>query len=123
MSYAAATATAQRLLQRKGRRITLTRPGQGTIDEVAGTRTPGGDLTATFNVVGLPPGKSAEYQIGTLLGRVIEQFYMARVTGSLDPLPGDVIPWKGTTLKLIWVATYDPDASGAILHMAYGEAS
>lgn len=123
MSYAAATAAAKRLLGAKGKRVVLARAQQGAKDEVSGRRAAGSPLSATFNAVGLPPGKSAEYQIGTLLGRRILTFYMARVSGSIDPLPGDTLLWGSITYKIIWVATYDPDASGAIFHQAYGEAA
>lgn len=124
MSYAAATATAKRLLTAKGQRIIITRSGQGTADEIAGTRSAGTDMTGLFACVGLPPGKSAEFQIGSLIGREIVSFYLARVAGQIvNPLPGDTIPWGDRTYKIVWIATYDPDATGAILHQAYGEAA
>lgn len=122
MSYDNATATAKRLLARRGKRVTMTRPDQGAINEIAGTRASGGGSTSIFNCVGLPAnGRSAETRIGSLIDRKLQMFYMARVSGTLVPEPGDELPFGGKTWKLIWTATYNPDDSGPIFSEAYGE--
>lgn len=123
MAYDAQIALAKRLLGKKGKSIVLTRAGQGAIDPLAGSRAAGGDKTAVFFAVGLPPGKSADKEIGTLVNRNILEFYMARVSGSIDPLPGDLLPWNGKTWTVIYATTYDPDGSGnSIMTKAYAEA-
>lgn len=123
MGYAAQIALAKKLLGKKGRSLVLTRAGQGSIDAIAGTRADGGDKTAVFFAVGLPPGKSADKEIGTLVNRNIVEFYMARVSGSIDPQPGDMLPWNGKTYTVIYATSYDPDGSGqTIMTKAYGEA-
>lgn len=123
MSYAAATALAKRLLGKKGASIVLTRPHGGALNKLTGTRATGSDETAVFNCVALPPGKSAEKEIGTLVNRRLMEFHLARTSGTLEPEPGDVVPWKGRGWTLIWAAVYDPDAEGMVYAKAYGEVS
>lgn len=122
MSYAAQTALAKRLIGQKGRQLTVTRPNQGAFDEIAGTRAAGGAKTGIFKCVGFPPGKSAEREIGTLVNRKLQEFYLAWVSGTVTDLePGDIIPWKGVDWPVIWSATYDPDGNGVIFTKAYAE--
>lgn len=122
-SYASAMALAKRLIGKKGKAsITLTRPGTGAFDALEGERAAGSNSATTFAVVGLPPGPSATKEIGTLVDRSVLEFHMARLTGALEPEPGDKLPWKGKTYTLIWAANYDPDGSGLVYTKAYGEA-
>ena len=120
-AYDRARATAIRLLGKKGVTITLKRPNQGAPDPIAGSRATGGDKTATFKVLGLPPGRGADKEIGTLVNRRLKEFHMARTGGTLDPQPGDIIPWAGQDWPVIWTAVYDPDASGVVYAKAYAE--
>jgi hypothetical protein len=126
MSYSAQMATAKAVLGRRGARVTLQRKHQGAINAIAGTRAAGSTLTAIFNCVGLPlgasksRGKTASFTEGLIESNVL-QFYMARVSGSLDPEPGDIVPWGGKNYVLTWTATYDPDNSGTIFTSALGE--
>lgn len=122
MGYASAAALAVRLLGSKGKSVTVTRPGQGTVDPITGSRGTGADVTGTFNCVGLPPGQSAANEIGTLVGRNMLEFHLARTAGDLEPQPGDRIEWGAKTYVLFWAANYDPDASGLLYTKAYGEA-
>jgi hypothetical protein len=122
MGYASAAALARRLLGKKGKSVTITRTGQGTVDPVAGNRGAGADLTGTFNCVGLPPGPSAAKEIGTLVGRNMLEFHLARTAGDLEPQPGDRIEWGSKTYTLFWAANYDPDDSGLLYTKGYGEA-
>lgn len=121
MGYESAAAAARRILGRKGIKITLKRPGEGSVDEIAGTRSGGAETTTTFNCVGLPPGRSADKEIGTLINRRLMEFHLARVSGTLEPQPGDIITWNGVEWPLIWAAVYDPDTSGMLYAKAYGE--
>jgi hypothetical protein len=113
---------ARRLLTKKGKAVTITRDGQGAFDPLAGSMAAGGNSTAVFACVGLPPGKSAEFAIGSLVGRNLLEFHLARMSGALDPQPGDKLPWRGKTYTLVWAAVYDPDDTGAVYAKAYGEA-
>jgi hypothetical protein len=122
MGYASAAALARRLLGKKGKTITITRTGQGTIDPIAGRRGVGGDLTGTFKCVGLPPGPNASKEIGTLVDRRMLEFHLARTSGDLEPEPGDRIEWGTKTYVLFWAANYDPDDSQLVYTKAYGEA-
>jgi hypothetical protein len=123
VSYASSIATAKRLLGRKGKLVTVTRPGAGAIDEIAGTRSTGGSSSSSFYVVGLPTsGRTSEMRIGSLVNRKLQTFYMARASGTLDPEVGDLVPWVGKNWPLIWVGSYDPDGSGnTIFTEAYAE--
>jgi hypothetical protein len=122
MSYASAAALARCLLGKKGKAITITRTGQGTINAIAGSRGVAGDLTGTFKCVGLPPGPNASKEIGSLVDRRMMEFHLARTAGDLEPEPGDRIPWGTKTYTLIWAANYDPDDNGLVYSKAYGEA-
>lgn len=122
MSYAAAATLARTLLGRKGQSVTISREGQGLIDEISGTRSAGAPQLATFNCVGLPPGKGADKEIGSLIDRRLMEFHLARTSGSLEPQPGDIVPWGGRDWVIVWAAVYDPDASGMVYAKAYAEA-
>lgn len=120
--YAQVRATALALLRKKGKQVTVTR--RPTLkNEITGKLTAGAPLSSKFQGVGLPPGRNAERYIGTLVGKNILQFYLARESaGGIDPYPGDQIEWGGKTYTLVWAAQYDPDDSGVLFTEAYGEA-
>lgn len=120
-AYDAAAAAARRILGKKGRPVVMVRPGQGAPNPITGRRAAGADLQAVFNCVALPPGRSAEYAIGSLVGRRITEFHLARTSGDLDPQPGDVLPWGGKDYTVVWSAVYDPDDEGMVYAKAYGE--
>jgi hypothetical protein len=121
-TYASATATARRLIQSKGKATTITpAAGDGDYDPIDQVVT--SDPAAPFAcaAVGLPAGKSAEFAVGSMVGRNIQQFYIATADGVRSPIPGDRIAWGGADWTLKWTATYDPAADGAIFTSAYGE--
>jgi hypothetical protein len=114
--------TADELIRENGAAVTLTRPGAGAYDpllEIEGTA----DTTATVRAVGLPPGRSAAFVLGSLIGRKILQFYIAQKDQTLVAKQGDLITWVGGVIyKILWTTTYDPAGDGAIMTIAYGEA-
>ena len=72
--------------------------------------------------MGFPPGRGADKDLGTLVNRKLQEVHMARQSGTLEPAPGDTLPWKGETWPLIWTANYDPDGSGLLVYTkAYAE--
>jgi hypothetical protein len=123
VSYVSVRATAQKLLSRKGATITVRRDAKHDRDPISGVKTPVAPTRSTFKGIGLPPGRSADKEIGSLIDRRVEEFYLSRTGPGFDPHPGDTVEgWKGRDWSIIWTTTYDPDASGAILTRCYGEA-
>lgn len=119
--YNAQIAMAAALITKKGKSITILRPGRTLTDPVTQAATLADPTAYVANAVGLPPGRSAEFKIGSLANRRVIQFYIALRGLAITPQPGDEIAWGGNTYKVIWVETYDPADDGAIISIAYGE--
>lgn len=119
-TYAALTDAALRLIQAKGAPLPLQRTATATFDPVTQART---TTTASysFRAVGLPPGRSAEFRVGTLERRDLIELHIAQKSQIVRPEPGDVVTWGGKSWTIIWAATYDPAADGAIYTLAYAE--
>lgn len=121
--YGRQAASALALIKRKGRKITITRAAANTFDPVTQTRTAGAPVSEDFYAVGLPPGRSAEFQIGSIINRTVIQLYIARAGSTMVPSPGDTVEWGGVQYALLPPVThYDPADDGAVLTTAYGEA-
>lgn len=121
-AYDAAAKSARTLLTKKGTTITVERRSAGTIDPVTQVATGASSTEYSFKGLGLPPGKSAEYQIGSLAGRMIEEFHFAQRGQTINPGPGDIVRgWKGADWTIFWSLTYDPTGDGAIYTKAYAE--
>lgn len=108
------------LITRKGANAVFSREDRSNIDPVTqtGAETP---VTATLKAVEIPPGKSAEFRVGSLVGRKVIQLYVARYGTTFAPAEGDTVTWGGVAHKVINVTHYDPAADGAILTVAYAE--
>jgi hypothetical protein len=119
--YDAIRASAAALIARKGATVTLTRNLPGVFNPITQTEVGGSVLAVDFHAVGLPPGKSAEFQIGSMVGRRIMQFWFAYDGQAIVPEPNDGLRWDGQDYVLIWSMTYDPAGDGAILTEAYAE--
>lgn len=118
--YAGAASTAYSLLAKKGLPLPLLRKNDVSFDpvtqqEVAST------TTYTFRAAVLPPGKSAEYDVGSLVGKNAIRILLALKDMPIEPQPGDVVTYKGGQWTIFWTKTYDPAADGAILTVAYAE--
>lgn len=119
-TYDRIAATALRLITAKGSDAVISRIVPSTFDPVTQART-SSTLSATFKAVELPPGKSAEFRIGSLVDRNLSQFFIARAGVEMEPTNGDRIEWAGRSMTLTGVTHYDPAGDGAILTVAYGE--
>lgn len=118
MSYAAQIASARALVARKGSPVTVRRTSHA-YDPIAQTSTPAAATAATVGVA-LPPGRSAEFEIGSLVGRDVTEFWLSPA-GALGPVePGDELEWAGGTWKAFWTQTYAPDGV-PIITKAYAE--
>lgn len=117
--YASLIATAKRLIKAKGASTTLTRVAVSAVDTAADTDT-ATPSTYTIDAVGIPPSRSAEYRIGSLVNRNLMEFYMT--SDEVTPDKGDSVLWLGQNYKLIWVNVLNPNAQGTIFTQAYGEA-
>lgn len=119
--FDAMAASALRIIKRKGDEVAFSRRVDGAFDPVTQART-STVLTGTFWCVEIPPGKSAELKIGSLVGRNVLQLYMARWGVTFEPAVGDTFRWKGFDYALIPPLThYDPAGDGAVLTVAYAE--
>lgn len=115
--YDALAATALKLLQAKGRPVTLTRASWATLDPVTQSRTET-TVTGAFHGVLLPAGRSAEFRVGSLVGRNLGQIYLSRQGTAMEPSKGDIVEWGGATWTIIDVTHYDPADDGAVLTIA-----
>ena len=117
--YAQQAATAVKMIGAKGRAVTFTRKASGTFDPIAQTTT-GSPTTITMKAVGFAPGKSAEFRIGTLVGRNLIELHCAPALGPV-PDKGDTVEFQGHTWSVIWVEELNPDGAGAIYAKTYLE--
>lgn len=115
-------ATALELIAENGALVTFTRVGAtpGVRDPVTQQTTGAKDLVFSMQAVGFGPGKSAEFRIGSLIGRNLEELHLAPVLGTC-PEPGDLAKWKGKDWKVIWSDPLDPAGDGAPYCKAYLE--
>lgn len=119
MKYSAAARTANGLIGRKGATATFTRETPGTFNPVtqveAVTTT-----TFTMKAVGVPPGRSAEFRIGSLERRNIIELHLAP-NGGTTPIPGDKVRWDGSDWTVIWANALNPAADGSPYALIYAE--
>ena len=117
--YASMAATAQSLIGKKGTDVTFTRRTSANFDPI----TQHSDIeTATFTMkaVGIPPGRSAEYRIGSIVNRNLIELHLAP-NGGLVPAPGDSVSWAGVDWTVFWANALDPAGDGAPYCLAYAE--
>lgn len=118
--FAAAAGLATRLIGRKGATATFTRASAASYDPVTQAETSASTLTFSMPAVGVPPGKSAEFRLGSLERRNIVELHLAPALGT-TPLPGDTAHWAGADWKVIWVGALDPAGDGSPYCTAYIE--
>ena len=119
MKYSAAASTAASLIGRKGALATFTREtgsGYNAVTQVESVAT----TTFTLRAVGVPPGKSAEFRIGSLERRNLIELHLAPQGGN-TPAPGDRVTWAGANWTVIWANALDPAADGSPYALAYAE--
>lgn len=119
-TYDAAAATAHSLISAKGTDVVFTRDGARTFDPVTQAETGKSATTLTMKGVGVPPGKSAEFRIGSLERRNLIELHLAPRLGAI-PSPGDKVRWSGADWAVIWVNAIDPAADGPPYCLAYAE--
>src|SRR5574343_2099066 len=107
-AYDSADESALRLIMAKGAAVPIKRTAETLTDPVAQTRT-STTTTYTMRAVGLPPGHSATYRIGSLEGRKLLELHIAQQGLAIEPLPGDVVAWAGAEWTVFWADTYKPD--------------
>lgn len=119
MKYSAAASTARSLIGRKGATATFTRETVGAFNPVTQTETVT-STTFALPAVGVPPGRSAEFRIGSLERRNLVELHIAP-SGGTTPVPGDKVRWANADWTVIWANTLDPAADGAPYALAYAE--
>lgn len=119
MKYAAAAATASSLIGRKGALATFTREAGNSYNAVTQVESVA-TTTFTLKGVGVPPGRSAEFRIGSLERRNIIELHLAP-NGGTTPLPGDKVTWAGADWTVIWANALNPAADGSPYCLVYAE--
>lgn len=119
-TYAGQINSVHAIISAKGREVTLRRSTVTLTDPVTQAQT-ATVQTWPFKAVALPPGKSAEFRIGSLQGRRLLEFHFAQKAQQTTPQPGDVVLWGGQEWVIFWSTTYDPAGDGAIYTLAYAE--
>lgn len=118
--YDAAAATALGLISSKGTPLTLYRRSASSFDPVTQQETETEDAYI-FQAVCMPPGKSAEYEVGSLVGKKAVRIIFALKGAAFEPQPGDAVTYKGKRWTIFWVKTTDPAGDGAVMTVAYAE--
>lgn len=116
--YDSAAQTALALIRRKGGTAIITRRTASSFDPVTQAES-ATEVQHTFPALGLPPGRSASFVLGSLEGKTVEEMYFAQAGQSITPQPGDEVLWKNVNWRLEWCDTYAPAADGSILTKAY----
>lgn len=118
--YSAAAGLAASLLGKKGAPVVFTRTSGGTYDPVTQTATGVSTTSFTMKGMGIAPGKSAEYRIGSLASRNLIELHLAPLLG-ITPTPGDKVRWGGADWTVIWASALDPAGDGAPYCLVYAE--
>ena len=118
-TFAGVSAAATSLISRNGAVTTFSRKGVSAYDPITQVES---STTTTFSMpaVAVPPGRSAEFRIGSLQNRNILELHLAPALGQ-TPLPGDHVTWGGALWSVIWVNALDPAADGSPYALAYVE--
>lgn len=119
MKYASASATAYALIGKKGAEATFTRVSSATFNPVTQAET---TTTTTFKMpaLGVPPGRSAEFRLGSLERRNIIELHLAP-QGGTTPIAGDKVAWAGADWTVIWANALNPAADGSPYALVYAE--
>ena len=118
--YDGAASTALALISAKGGAMPLRRVAITVTDPVSQASTEA-TQAATFRAVGLPPGKSAEFVLGSLQNRNIVEMHVALKWQALTPRNGDIITWAGADWRVIWVYALDPADDLPVYAKLYAE--
>lgn len=117
--YAGIAKTANNLLAKNGATITFTRTTDSSFNPVTQSAS---SSTKKFSMkgIGVAPGRSAEYRIGTLQKRNVMEFHLAPNLGT-TPQPGDKVRWLNADWTVIYVNDVNPAGDGSPYCMAYAE--
>lgn len=118
--YASAASTASSLTASFGATVTFARTVKGTFDPVTQADTASSTLTFSMTAVAIAPGRSAEYRIGSIVGRKLIELHCAPKLGAV-PDPGDVATWAGSNWRVIWANALDPAGDGSPYVLVYAE--
>ena len=118
--YASSAATAKNLTTSFGATVTFKRSVAGTFNPVTQTETGGTTLSFSMSAIGLAPGRSAEYRIGSIVNRNLQELHCAPNLGAV-PEPGDVATWAGKDWRVIWASVLDPAGDGSPYVLVYVE--
>lgn len=117
-------ATALRMLQKYGAQYTLTRSNVAHND-VTGVATVGTPFSSPVYAAVLPMSASKMFFDDKLRDAAIRgklrYLIMAASGMTLTPRPGDTIPIKSETFKLLGATPVDPDSSGEVIYKCGAE--
>jgi hypothetical protein len=120
--YASAQNTAALLIAKKGMQVTVRRKVPGTFDPVTQDEPDATVQSEFYDAVILPPGRDAQFRVGTLEGRKAVECYLSLKGRALGPvLPGDVISTPYRDYSVFWSRSYDPAGGEPIMTLAYAE--
>lgn len=115
-------ALAARLIAKYGLAgVTVTQKTDASVTDPATETVSQTTTTETFTAVRLPPGRNAQYEIGTLKKESFEEFYFDMLGKTVVPGPGDVVVFGSETYTLFWHYKIAPDGGAPVFVRAYGE--
>jgi hypothetical protein len=117
--YSAQAKAAHNLIGKKGTSVAFTREVASTFDPVTQLQTVA-STTFSMNGIGIGPGRSAEFRIGSLARRNVIELHLAPNLGT-TPRPGDKVRWAAADWSVIWVDALDPAGDGSPYCLCYAE--
>ena len=117
--YASIGAVAHALIGKKGTDVTFTRHTTKSFDPIS-QETVVESSTFSMKGVAIPPGRSAEFRIGSIVNRNLIELHLAPRGGDV-PVPGDMVSWAGKPWAVFWANALDPAGDGPPYCLAYAE--
>lgn len=112
---------AKRMIDAKGGQITLSVSIPGERDPITQEEVGGQQFSINTRGVILPPGKSRDFEPGSLVGRNVVECWVAAKGISQTPGKGWTLSSNGKTWTIFWDQEYAPDGT-PILWKFYAEA-
>ena len=118
--YLGIAKTVAALIAKKGTAVTISREvvlGRDPVTQMVMTELKSEKFVAAI----LPPGRQAQFRVGSLEGKNAVELHIAMKDRNMTPAPGDKVTAGGVAYTIFWAQTYDPALDGPVYTLAYAE--